>query len=189
MANREVCEKLDKCKTPVGCRCLCDLIKSNNVWRISPDVADPDRPTGLMWPGTGPSDGQRATNGLGTGGTVHVPTSHAALEFGAYGPLRPPLRAPVGARASNTIILGHELCGHAWFADRGQETRVPRDQGGHDQAIGIENAIRAEQGVVERRGMFRDPKHGESLWRVPGGEWVEGRAPPRSLIRRRGARR
>ena len=77
------------CKRPKGCKCLCEMIHSRFVWTIFPDVADRGQANGPLWPNTRPSvrGGLRRPNGqpgIGTGGEIHVTTSNAELEFGAF---------------------------------------------------------------------------------------------------------
>jgi len=62
------------------------------------------------------------------------------------------------------LVLGHELCGHAWMGDQGlhgPDEVQPRGQGGHQETVKRENLIRAEQNI-ELRGSFKDPNCGES---------------------------
>jgi RHS repeat-associated protein len=174
-----------KSKNPKAAQAMTDLIKSDNVWRIIPDVADPKIPGRAMWPYTQADNGKEAVEkngkaGKGTGGDVHTPTSRSKFEFGAYDP------KGNAQKASNTIVLAHELFGHAWFMNQGKHDPRPQKRGdrpGHDQAIDMENQIRLELSGKKKlpdselRGKFADPKKGESLWKKKGGdEWLE-RAP------------
>jgi hypothetical protein len=65
------------------------------------------------------------------------------------------------------LVLGHELCGHAWMGDRGThgpDHAQPRGEGGHQETVKRENMLRAEHGI-ELRGNFRAPNCGESYSR------------------------
>jgi RHS repeat-associated protein len=182
LGNADICKKeqeqFKKCATKTGCECLCDVINSKFDWVI---IANVGTPGGALWPHTVPTDEQGAYGPLGTGsgGTVYTTTSESKLEFGAYDP------TGKAHKASDVIILGHELCGHAWPMTKGTHDPRPQPRGnrpGHDEAIAIENKIREEQQVKEMRGLFKDPKSGESVWRVAGKDkWEERRVMRRDI--------
>jgi hypothetical protein len=63
----------------------------------------------------------------------------------------------------NYLVLGHELCGHAWLDEKGlPDDNATRGKGGHQEAVGRENELRSEHGV-DLRGKFKDPFCGESF--------------------------
>jgi hypothetical protein len=140
--------------TPVGCGCLCDMTASAHAWTIVVDDAD--------WPHTSFADipgSEKA--GTGTGGTVTCPSPNspkiwgAALSSGSAGDIPP------------WLVLGHELCGHAWMGDHGGhagDEAQPRGEGGHQDTVARENLIRREHGISARGG-FKDPHCGESYYR------------------------
>src|SRR5688572_16546466 len=97
--------------TAVGCTCLCDIINSSNTWKIKIDDGS--------WPHTDFDDHVKATTigSGGSGGIVTTRSPNSPLKFGA-------------ATASGKImdidpwlILGHELCGHAWMGDKGDHAK------------------------------------------------------------------
>jgi hypothetical protein len=64
------------------------------------------------------------------------------------------------------LILGHELCGHAWLANFGQHEATGdagRGMGGHQLTVARENELRKEHGI-ELRATFREPNCGETFW-------------------------
>jgi hypothetical protein len=140
-----------KSKTPTGCDCLCHMIGSANKWKI--EITD----TG--WPYTKFDSHSKAEDpNRGSGGTVTAPSPNDPREFGT---------ATVSGALLKTdpwLVLGHELCGHAWMGDQGlhgPDEAQPRGEGGHQATVKRENLIRAEQGI-ELRGSFNDPNCGES---------------------------
>jgi RHS repeat-associated protein len=185
-----------KSSHPEAEKCITDLItdrRQRHIWEIRPIVAVPkdyvDGNTNIVHPFTLPDgvqfsfphptlrnvvitlagkpgyvkpDGRK--NPPGTGGIIYVPTSKSELAFGDYdnnGRTEQP---------DLVIILAHELCGHAWYLNKGEEKRVQQPHGfrfGHDQAIKMENKIRKEQGLTRMRGLYSERrKHGESVWRI-----------------------
>ena len=63
------------------------------------------------------------------------------------------------------LVLGHELCGHAWLGNQGIQPSSPvRGEGGHQATVERENQLRKEHGI-ELRGTFKSPHCGESFWR------------------------
>jgi hypothetical protein len=141
--------------TPVGCGCICDIVASKNVWTI--EVND------SRWPITKPGDVDAAIGNKagGTGGVVTVPSPNSDKIWGA-------------ATAKGTeldidpwLVLGHELCGHAWMMNTGShkaDSSTPRGEGGHQETVKRENLLRGEHGI-DPRGSFKDPNCGESYFR------------------------
>lgn len=161
------CEEIVDANPPKEtCKCLCQLINSDNTWTVLGVKMDPG---GTVWPNTDPDDGAKGNaqaNGNptpgGTGGKIYSPTTDSKSEFGAYD--------PKGNKVwvSEEVILGHELCGHAAHMDRGDHDPRPQFKGnrpGHDQAIDEENKVRRDLGLKTRRGKFNDPNKGESFKR------------------------
>ena len=128
---------VDKAKEKTGCGCLCDMVSSPNAFNI--EVNDVD------WPHT-------------SGNTVTTPSPNSDKLWGA---------ASVSGKALNIdpwLVLGHEFCGHAWLAERKlPDTNATRGEGGHQETVARENALRAEHGI-EARGSFKDPFCGESFF-------------------------
>ena len=61
------------------------------------------------------------------------------------------------------IVFGHELCGHAWMAIKGEllkDENAERGRGGHQETVERENMMRREHGLTERN-TFREPFCGE----------------------------
>jgi hypothetical protein len=157
-------------KTPTGCGCICDIVGSAHLWKIQVDDGS--------WPHT-VFDDDAAANGIkpgGTGGTVTTPSPNSPKLWGA---------GTVSGKALDIdpwLVLGHELCGHGWLGNFGRhgpdETR-PRGEGGHQETVARENALRREHGI-ELRATFKQPNCGESFWRdktAPGKvEWSAYRA-------------
>jgi hypothetical protein len=131
-----------------GCGCLCDMVGSVRQWTIR--ISDTD------WPNT-------------TGQVVTIPSPNSELLYGA---------ATASGKAQLMdpwLVLGHELCGHAWL----DETKSPvskalRGEGGHQEAIARENEVRKEH-KIEERGDFKAPYCGESFSQEKAGpgpvEW------------------
>lgn len=139
--------------TPVGCGCLCDITASANLWTIKVD----DR----AWPHTNfdDEDGADGITAGGTGGMVTIPSPFSARQYGAV----------TGGGGFDIIppwlILGHELCGHAWLGNTGahaSDHSAIRGRGGHQTTVGRENLLRDEHSI-DRRGTFRKPHCGESF--------------------------
>ena len=98
-----------------------------------------------------------------TGGSVLTPVGEGGTVWQAYD------RKGDLQDAPNWLVLGHELCGHAMHMDAGTHDPRPQPKNnrpGHDQAINEENKLAREHGLGER-GLFKDPKRGESAFR-PG---------------------
>jgi hypothetical protein len=164
--------------TPAGCCCLQALVASENTWRVRGEVMNVDEngePTN--WPntlesGTGgtlqplpPGVLGPEAPGAGTGGTVTTPLPGGNADWGFFDPTGAPLNAP------HWRILGHELCGHAFFLDSGTHWNTPPGHTGdrgdrpeHDQAIGAENDVAREHNAPTR-GTWDDPGQGESFVR------------------------
>ena len=132
----------DKSKEPTGCNCLCDMIGSSNNYKIVVDDSS--------WP---------HTSGL----VVTAPSPNSPKLWGA---------ATVSGKKTYIdpwLVLGHELCGHAWLDEMGlPDSNANRGEGGHQEAVGRENLIRDEHGI-ENRGGFKDPYCGESFWQKKAG--------------------
>ena len=141
--------------TPVGCGCLCELASPSNTnnWRITVDDnswphTDFDDPAKAGTPGSG-----------GTGGVVTAPSPNSQKLWGAV------TKPGAFADIPPWLVLGHELCGHAWEGNTGDAKKdaVPvRGRGGHQETVGRENLLRAEHSLTLRGG-FRDPFCGESF--------------------------
>ena len=142
-------------KTSTGCGCICDLVGSPNLWTVRVDDKS--------WPHTVFDDDDKAKGVLpgGSGGTVTAPSPNSTKLWGA---------GTVSGTALNIdpwLVLGHELCGHAWLGNAGKhgpDEAAARGEGGHQETVARENELRAEHGI-ELRGTFKDPQCGESFWR------------------------
>lgn len=140
-------------QTPAGCGCVCDVVHSSNDWEIQTHLGGPT--TGFY-----STAGAYGTEPGGTGGIIKIPSPNAETVYGAV--------TESGERlpAEPWLLFAHELCGHAWLADRGREPnrnppRWGRGGGGHEATVERENQIRREHGIPER-GDYRDPYCGES---------------------------
>jgi hypothetical protein len=129
----------DTSTTPTGCGCLCDMIGSANDFTIVVDDKE--------WPHT-------------LGRTVTTPSPNSRKLWGG---------ATVSGKMSPIdpwLVLGHELCGHAWLDEKGlPDNNATRGEGGHQETVERENLLRKEHGL-EERGRFKDPYCGESFWRA-----------------------
>lgn len=144
---------VSKSGTPVGCGCVCDLAGSANSWRITVDDSS--------WPHTTFDDNTKAlTPGSGgTGGEVTAPSPNSPQLWGAV------TTTGTFKDIDPWLVLGHELCGHAWLGNKGDAAKdetKPRGRGGHQATVERENLIRDEHGIT-RRGTFREPYCGESF--------------------------
>ena len=146
----------DLSSTPTGCGCLCDIINSTRNYIIRIDDGDwphTELPTAVRMPILG-------TLMWGTDDTVVTTPSPnsdkiwgAASKSGKEMPIDP------------WLVLGHELCGHAWLSEKGlPDSNDNRGEGGHQETVGRENLLRDEHGL-ENRGGFKDPYCGESFWK------------------------
>jgi hypothetical protein len=141
--------------TANGCGCICDIAGSANQWKITVDDNN--------WPHTDfdDEDGALGKKPGGTGGTVTAPSPNSTKLWGA---------GTVSGKETNIdpwLVLGHELCGHAWMGNTGShaaDQASPRGEGGHQETVKRENLIRGEHGI-EARGSFKDPNCGESFFR------------------------
>ena len=129
----------DSSKEPTGCGCLCDMVGSANDFTIVIDDKN--------WPHT-----------LGT--VVTTPSPNSPKLWGT---------ATVSGKKTTInpwLVLGHELCGHAWLDEKGlPDDNATRGEGGHQETVARENELRKEHGM-EGRGGFKDPYCGESFWRA-----------------------
>lgn len=124
--------------TPTGCGCICDIVNSAATYTIKIDDVD--------WPHT-------------SGTVVTAPSPNTGKIWGA---------ASVSGKEMPIdpwLVLGHELCGHAWLSEKKlPDSNANRGEGGHQETVERENLIRDEHGL-ERRGGFKDPYCGESFWK------------------------
>lgn len=134
--------RADKSAEPTGCNCLCDMVGSANDYTIVVDDKD--------WPHT-------------SGRVVTAPSPNSSKLWGA---------ATVSGKAATIdpwLVLGHELCGHAWLAEKGLPDNITnRGEGGHQETVIRENELRKEHGI-EARGSFKDPYCGESFYQDKAG--------------------
>jgi Domain of unknown function (DUF4157) len=147
-------------KTATGCGCICDIVQSANDWKIQVDDT--------KWPHTDFADDAAAkgTSGKlgGSGGVVTAPSPNSTKAWGA---------ATASGKELDIdpwLVLGHELCGHAWLGNTGSagpDETSPRGEGGHQETVARENELRKEHGI-ELRGTFKEPNCGESYWRDKG---------------------
>lgn len=150
----------EEAKTATGCTCLCDLINSRNEWIVKVD--DVSRPHTTF------KDGAAAVGKKpgGSGGSVTTISPNSPKVFGSV--------SVSGKRIDYDpwLILGHELCGHGWLADRGQAegAEVIAKLGRQPFTIDRENALRAEHQIEARGRSFRDPFCGESYERAKTGK-------------------
>jgi outer membrane protein OmpA-like peptidoglycan-associated protein len=150
------CAKAATTPTPESCKCLCDMTalperdRSVGTWNIF--MAD------NRWPYT---DLMKRS--------VYVHSPYSGMEFGSWS------TGPNAHRITekNWLVLGHELCGHAWLYVREGKPgpEVVRDEGRvtHDPTVEIENKIAGEHEIPasEQRGLFESgPHHGESFGSV-----------------------
>lgn len=138
----------DTAKEATGCGCLCDLIGSANDFTILVDDKD--------WPHT-------------SGRVVTTPSPNSPKLWGAATETGKTLTI------DPWLVLGHELCGHAWLAEKGlPDDNATRGEGGHQETVARENKLRKEHGI-EARGNFKAPFCGESFWQTKAGpgpiEW------------------
>jgi len=126
-------------KEPTGCTCLCDMVGSANDFTVVVDDKE--------WPHT-------------LGQTVTTPSPNSRKLWGT---------ATVSGKQmlmDPWLVLGHELCGHAWLAEKGlPDDNATRGEGGHQETVDRENQLRKEHGIEERGG-FKDPYCGESFWKA-----------------------
>lgn len=145
----------EQSKTPAGCGCICDLVKTAHLWTIRVDDSS--------WPHTVFDDDAAAIGKKpgGSGGMVFAPSPNSPKLWGA---------GTASGKELNIdpwLVLGHELCGHGWlgnFGKHGPDEAAPRGEGGHQETVARENQLRQEHGI-ELRGTFKQPNCGESFWR------------------------
>ena len=148
--------KAEQSKTKTGCTCVCDLAKSDNIIKL---IIDDN-----VFPQTLQADEKADIPGVGGGSTVTINSPDAD-------PVKLPTKTGKIANVPPVVVLGHELCGHAWLMDRGAnklDDVAQRGRGGHQATVERENLIRDEQGV-ERRATFREPFCGED----PKGNYIK----------------
>jgi hypothetical protein len=145
-------------RTPEGCSCLCDLVnpagRTEHEWTIRVD--DTQRPHTSF-------DGDAEAIG-GTGGTVTTISPNSPKVFGAV------TKSGKREDLDPWLILGHELCGHAWLGNFGmsEPETMTKTVGRQPLTVDRENALRAEHSIEARGRSFRDPFCGESYERVKG---------------------
>lgn len=142
-------------RTPTGSSCICGFINASRTWHIQlQDIID---------------DSHRPVTGSNF---VQVPSPNASKIVGA---------ALVSGRLENSepwLVLGHELCGHAWLdLQRQQEGDVPGEDLRHHRSVERENLIRQEHGLEARGFRLKDPYCGQSFVRdktAPAGppQWL-----------------
>jgi len=155
-------------ETPTSCRCVCELIDSKHVWEIKvddrqgpeteptsqQDVFSKHEPIGPTQPGV-----ETKSSGRGSGGVVRIPSPNSPR---AWGTSKESGQLEI---TQSWLLLGHELCGHAWLMSKGEaseEDEASRGKGGHKEAIAIENKLREEHSL-EPRSTFLGPFCGESF--------------------------
>jgi hypothetical protein len=147
-------------KEPEGCTCLCDLThpdgRTEHDWTIKiDDLASPN----TLFDNEAAGEGDPP--GVGTGGTVTTISPNSAKVFGSV------TQSGKKSDFDPWLILGHELCGHAWLGNFGRsESEFLREiEGRQSLTVDRENALRAEHGIEARGRSFRDPFCGESFSR------------------------
>ena len=147
--------KAESSATATGCTCICDLVASKNPWKIRVNDAD--------WPHTLPDDNDKAIGKKpgGSSGYVTAPSPNSPKIWGAAE------KSGKRGRIDPWLVLGHELCGHAWLANSGKggpDQAKSRGEGGHQETVARENLLRQEHGLA-LRGTHKDPLCGESFSR------------------------
>lgn len=136
-------EAAQKSSTPTGSTCLCDLVNSSKDWHLRFDDVG------------SPKTGDDA---------VFVPSPNSPRSYGA---------ATVSGATEDIpawLVLGHELCGHAWLADKKiSEGDDPKEYLRHNRTVERENLIRAEHGLEARGSRLKDPYCGEAYYTEKGG--------------------
>jgi Domain of unknown function (DUF4157) len=144
--------------TPTGSTCLCDMAGAGTMWTIA--INDTETPATL------------------NDKSVRVPSPNSQKIWGS---------ALMSGRQENDepwLVLGHELCGHAWLEQKGiAETKEEEEHHGeayieepktaaspfrHERSVERENLIRKEHGLDPRGYRLKDPFCGESFWRDRG---------------------
>ncbi len=161
----------DLCKTPARTtdRCLCDMHKLADTWKIKIDDT--------TWPHTEEANKR-----------VVVQSTRSQIDLGAWG-----TGAPGGQRIfmDQARILAHELCGHGWLMVQGTHPSGSVVTSGgrlmsrpsHDPTVQVENTIAQEVAgpAAPQRGLHTDPHSGESFGRVTVAEFPTGDAGVASL--------
>jgi hypothetical protein len=126
----------DLSSTPTGCNCLCTMINSATTYTIVIDDTS--------WPHT-------------SGTVVTAPSPNSEKSWGTA------TKSGATMAIDPWLVLGHELCGHAYLGEMGlPDDNVTRGEGGHQETVARENLLRGEHGIEERGG-FKDPYCGESF--------------------------
>lgn len=145
-------------KTPVGSSCICDFINSDQAWRVQflSTLDDDNRPV---------TGDQKYP-------VVRVPSPNSPKLAGS---------ATVSGQLQTNeswLVLGHELCGHAWLEMHGQNEGDKQGEDlRHHRTVERENLIRQEHGMEARGFHLKDPYCGQSFVRDasnPGGpaQWL-----------------
>lgn len=141
--------RADLSKTPVSCNCFCDLDASDKVVTMQVN----DNIEGLT---EFTADAGEEKLDAPRGATVTVPSEQGKKVTQTVKSGKKEVFKPY-------IVLGHELCGHAWLAIKGElqkDENAERGRGGHQETVERENMIRREHGETERN-TFREPYCGE----------------------------
>jgi hypothetical protein len=126
----------DLSSTPTGCNCLCTMVNSATTYTIAIDDKS--------WPHT-------------SGTVVTTPSPNSDKLWGTA------TKSGKATTIDPWLVLGHELCGHAWLGEMGlPDNNANRGEGGHQETVARENLIRQEH-AIEERGSFKDPYCGESF--------------------------
>jgi hypothetical protein len=133
-------------RTVQGCACLCDVINSQKMITIAvDDAADPHTHMGAG----------AVQPGVGSNADIFVWSENSPRVSGA---------PTVSGRLLETpdwLVLGHEMCGHAWLGMQGRELPGPwTGLPPHVPGIERENVIRAEHDM-EARAVWYEPYCGE----------------------------
>jgi RHS repeat-associated protein len=163
-------------KYPTSWMCLCKAIQDTKTYTIHVETVGTtkwpmtyaDGTTDMVdgpdhWPNTDVEEGD-----------VFIPSKASqTYTFGSFDPSGNYVDAPLWR------ILGHELCGHAVFGFGYPATEISGDRPHHDLTIQVENDIAVEHGAP-RRGLYSNPKQGESAWRATKGKTVYYKNKPRT---------
>ncbi len=157
--------------TPTGSSCICDFVNEDKqTWSVEflstmDSTTHPNTVTGL----------------------VKVPSPNSPKLAGA---------PTVSGKLDNYepwLVLGHELCGHAWLEMHGEdEGRKLGEDSRHHKTVERENLLRQEHGLEARGFKLRDPYCGESFMRdksAPGGSpqwWSAHNAGTQDYFRKSG---
>jgi RHS repeat-associated protein len=160
---------------PKGWQCLCKAITDTKTYTINVDTIGTTKWT-MVYPdgSTAAVDGpDKWPNTIIEEGEVHIPSKASrTYTFGDFDPSGNYVDAPIWR------ILGHELCGHAVSGYGYPASEISGDRPHHDLTIQVENDIAAEHGAPPR-GLYGNPKQGESAWRVTNAKTVYFRNKPR----------